>query len=90
LIDLSKEGLIMSPEEIRTILRRDPFVPFRICVSDRAYYDVRRPALVFVGNRETIIGITRNTESEFWDDPVIVSNIHITRLEPLIPETAST
>jgi hypothetical protein len=79
----------MSPDQIRAMLQREPFMPFRICVSDRANYDITRPQLVFVGNRETIIGIVRDTASDFWDEPVFVSNIHITRLEPLVPETTT-
>jgi hypothetical protein len=76
----------MSPEEIRTMLRRQPFLPFRVCLSDRRHFDVTRPELVWVGNRETHIGLLRNTASEFWDESVIVSNIHITSLEPIVPE----
>jgi hypothetical protein len=37
-----------------------------------------------------MIGLTRNTSGEFWDEPVIVSNLHITKLEPLVAETNPT
>ena len=75
----------MSPAEIQSMLKREPFVPFRICLSDQREYPIDRPYLVWVGNRETWIGLVRETASPFFDEAVIVSNIHITRLEPIVP-----
>ena len=37
----------------------------------------------------TFIGIVRDVASEFFDEPVLVANRHITRLEPLIEEVTA-
>lgn len=74
----------MPPESIRTMLQRQPFLPFRIHVGDQSHYDIMRPELVLLGGAVTVIGIIRNVQSEFFDEPVIIANRHITRLEPLV------
>jgi hypothetical protein len=72
------------------MLERKPFIPFRIHVSDQASYDITNPRMVFLGGAVTVIGINRrDSQSEFFDEPVIVANRHITRLEPLVDEVAS-
>ena len=80
----------MIHEELRSMLSRRPFIPFVLHVSDKTSYQITRPELVSVGNRASFIGLTRNTSSEYLDEPVLVSNIHITRLEPIVPETNPT
>ena len=53
-------------------------------LSDGRSFVVNRPELVFIGGSVTVIGIVRNVASEFFDEPVILSNRHITSLEPII------
>jgi hypothetical protein len=80
----------MSPESIRSMLDRRPFIPFRVHVSDQASYDITNPRMAMIGGAVLVIGITRrDSDSEFFDEPVIVANRHITRLEPLVDEVAS-
>jgi len=74
----------MSPEGLQAMLRRRPFIPFRLHLSDHVSYDIRVPELVVVGGSMTFIGIVRNVQSDLFDEPVIIANRHITRLEPLI------
>lgn len=78
----------MSPEALREMLNRKPFIPFALNLSDGRHFAITRPELVFIGGATTIIGILRNVENEFWDEPVIVANRHITSLDPII-ETAA-
>jgi hypothetical protein len=75
----------MTPEAIRNLLIRVPFLPFRLHVSDQARYDILNPRMVMVGSSVIVIGINRDDPaSEFFDEPVIVVNHHITRIEPLV------
>jgi len=74
----------MSPEALRDVLNRRPFLPFRLHLSDGRHFVISRPELVFIGGSVTIIGLVRNTASEFFDEPVTVANRHITSLEPII------
>ncbi len=79
----------MSPEAIKAMLYRRPFIPFRLHVSDHTVYTVTNPEMVVVGGAVTFIGIVRNVASEFFDEPVLVTNRHITRLEPIIEEVTA-
>ena len=74
----------MSPEELSGWLQRDPYIPLRIHVADRVHYDVLNPNFVMVGNKVILIGLRRNIESPYFDEPVMVSMQHITRVEPIL------
>jgi hypothetical protein len=77
------------PETIRSFLARTPFVPFRVYVSDQASYDVMNPHMCSQGASAVFIGIARrDSSSPIWDEPVIIANRHITRVEPLVDEVA--
>ena len=72
-------------KELMAFLIRRPFLPFMIHLSDQSKFEDRNPRLVSVGTRATFIGIPRdNVKGETWDEPVIVYNIHIARIEPII------
>ena len=80
----------MSPEALRSLLIRSPFIPFRIHVSDQAAYDILHPRMCMIGGSVTFIGMNRkDSASEFFDEPVIIANRHITRIEPLVDEVAA-
>ena len=77
----------MSPQEIRQMNERQPFLPFRLYVSDLSHYDIINPHMMVVSNRTTVIVIVRNIASEHFDEPVLIDNMHIARIEPLVPES---
>jgi hypothetical protein len=74
----------MSPEELRSLLQRRPFMPFRIHVSDEASYEVRKPDMVSIGRTILFLGLVRDVQSEFFDEPVLIALRHITRIEPIV------
>jgi hypothetical protein len=47
----------MSPVDVLQALRKRPFEPFRIEVSDGTTYEVRHPELVMVGLGSVSIGV---------------------------------
>ena len=69
----------MRPDEIRAHLRKQPFRPIRIYVSDGAFYDVRHPEMMFVTRTEVVIrldpGDNEIPERSAYCDPI--------RIEPL-------
>lgn len=73
---------VMRPDEVRAHLRRQPFQPIRIHISDGAHYDVRHPELALVTRTEVVIALASGDddipERSAYCDPV-----HITRIEPL-------
>ena len=77
----------MAPEEIATALRRQPFLPFRMTLTEGSTYEARHPELCMVGRRSAIIGITsRHDPDRLFDRSVTLDRLHIVKLEPL--ETA--
>jgi len=76
----------MVPEELRAVLRTQPFRPFRLVMTDGQSYDIRHPELMMVGRRSAIVGLTGDPGQTFYELPVQVDLLHVIRLEPL--ETA--
>ena len=73
----------MRPEDIREMLDAQPFVPFRICLTDGKSYDVPHRDFVMISRTVIDIGVSRQTDKAIYDNIVRVSPIHIVRLENL-------
>jgi hypothetical protein len=74
----------MSSFDVSEALRRRPFEPFRIQVSDGSTYDVRHPELVMVGLSALIIGIPPTGQTQpFYERAVTVSLGHVVKLLPV-------
>lgn len=78
----------MSPEELNSALRRKPYVPIRVHVTDGVHYDILNPEMAMIGRTILFIGLRRDIDSPYFDEPVMVSMRHVTRVEPII-EAAS-
>ncbi len=72
----------MDANELHEKVRKQPFEPFRIHLSDGKAYDVAHPEQIMVGQRSSYVGIPGRREGPF-QKIATVSNIHITRIEPL-------
>ena len=75
----------MIPSQIRAHLKREPFQPVRICLSDGSSHEVRHPENALVTQYDIAIAI----EAENGDLPermVFCDPMHVTRIEPL-PDT---
>ena len=74
----------MRPEDVLQMLRRQPFEPFSIHVSDGSTFEIRHPELAIVERSKVIIGMPG---PEGLDGPVersiFCALVHITRLEPV-------
>ncbi len=74
----------MRPDDVRQLLLRHPFEPFRICLVDGTTYDVRDPDLIIVERSVLQIGYpAARLAVPLWDREVVVALLHITRLEPI-------
>ena len=73
----------MSPEELHNSLRQQPFLPFRIVLTDGACYDIRHPELLWVGQRTAFVGLTGDAAQIFFERNVKIDLLHVTRVEPL-------
>jgi hypothetical protein len=74
----------MSPVDLLQALRKRPFEPFRIQVSDGTVYDIRHPELVMVGLGAVIIGIPASGQAQpVYERAETVSLGHVVKLLPL-------
>jgi hypothetical protein len=72
----------MRPAEVLKLLRRAPFEPFAIFLSDGSRYEVRHPDQVILTPRAIYVGIAGNGRSTVAQDVVICDLVHVTRLVP--------
>ncbi|MBI2193237.1 MAG: hypothetical protein HYU36_14775 [Planctomycetes bacterium] len=75
--------LLMSPLQILHHLRKKPFQPLRIHLSDGSSYDVPHPEMVFVSRLEVAKALDL-TEGDIPDRMIDCDPIHITRVESRI------
>lgn len=72
----------MRPNDLRDHLRKQPFEPFRLFLSNGVWYDVRHPEMMFVGRTEVVIA-TELGEGDLPAEFAYCDPIHITHIEPL-------
>ncbi len=74
----------MDSEKILEWIKKRPFLPFRIRQSDGTIHDVVHPDQIMVDRRTCHLGIGSDPTGVF-QRITMISNVHITRLEPLDP-----
>ena len=77
----------MSPNEILTDLRKQPFEPFRLYVTDGTTHDIRHPDQCFVLSTAVIVGLPSAPDSPF-ERSVKIDCRHIVKMELIRPLTA--
>ncbi|HLW63950.1 MAG TPA: hypothetical protein VKS79_01440 [Gemmataceae bacterium] len=81
----------MSPLDLSQAVRRRPFEPFRIQVSDGTTYDVRHPELVMIGLGSVSIGVPAKGQSDpIYERVETISLAHVVKLLPLTSQAGST
>jgi hypothetical protein len=70
-------------EEIRARIRKHPFVPFRLYVSDGSRYDVLHHDFAIVTSRYVTVAVGAPSPDDLPDRLVDIDPLHITRIEPL-------
>ena len=75
----------MRLTELRNYVERQPFSPFRICLSDGTEHEVPSPNLIFL--TKNTVTLCRMTEGdEFPETKKLFDPLHITRVEVMDPE----
>ena len=77
----------MSPVEILSHVRAQPFEPFRVHMSDGSSYDVPHPEFIYVTRTAVMITVAAD-ESLVTEKAIRCDPIHITRLEPISAQRA--
>lgn len=75
----------MAPEELREVIKQQPFEPFRIVMTDGMGFDIRHPDLLWVGRKTAMVGLTGDPGQTYFERAVRVDLLHIVRVEPLQP-----
>ncbi len=71
----------MSPEVLRNEIRRQPFVPLRLHLTDGKVYDIRHPEMVLIKQREVYVGRDTAPGSGVAAECDLVSLLHVARVE---------
>ncbi len=72
----------MRLDDIRAHIRKHPFQPIRVYVSDGSHYDVLHHDFMIVGRSEVVIGLASDPE-DFPQQKAFIDPVHITRIEPI-------
>jgi hypothetical protein len=74
----------MRPDDLRGMLRQQPFRPFRLYVLETTPYEIRHRDFAFVTQSTVTVYLAHsNDPDQLAERRVIISLLHITRLEPL-------
>jgi hypothetical protein len=73
----------MPPDELLEAVRRRPFQPFRMCLTDGQAYEVYHPENCMPGRRVAIVGLTPEPSQVLHERHVLVDLLHVVRLEPI-------
>ena len=74
----------MQPTDILEFVRRKPFKPFRITLTDGRTYEIQHPEFAMVGHSTVAIGLRTNSSPELvYDRLVTVDLPHIMEAELL-------
>jgi hypothetical protein len=74
----------MAPEELAAAVRRRPFVPFRLTLTEGSTYEIRHPELCMPGRRSAVIGLNPSDETDLlFGRSVTIDLLHVVKLEPL-------
>jgi hypothetical protein len=79
----------MPPADLKARLRLNPFVPFRIVMSDGTAYIVRGPEFLMVGVGSAIIGVPADEDTSLYKVTHQIALRHIVRMEPVADTAAA-
>jgi hypothetical protein len=73
----------MKPEDIREMRDAEPFVPFRICLTDGRSYDVPHRDFLMIARNVFDVGVASKFGNGVYDQIVRIAPLHIVRVENL-------
>lgn len=72
----------MNIDTLRDQVRKQPFEPFRVYLTDGSHYEVRHPEMIAVSRRDVAIPLGHR-KGEVADRLAICDPLHIVRVEPI-------
>jgi hypothetical protein len=78
----------MSPNDVLADLRRQPFEPFQLIMTDGASFEIQHPDQCLVLTTALIVGLKTQPGQETSDRYVKIDCRHVSRIHYLPPATA--
>ncbi len=72
----------MRPADLRELVRKQPFEPFRLHLSNGVHYDVPHPEMVIVTRTQVVVAVGSRKE-DLPEQLVYCDPLHITHIEPI-------
>lgn len=72
----------MRQQEVRDLLRKEPFQPFRIHLSNGQSYDIRHPEFAALTRRTVFVGVSSGKD-DVPDRMIECDLLHVVALEPI-------
>ena len=72
----------MRPDKLWDHVKRQPFEPFRLYLTNGKHFDIRHPELIYVTQRTITVAKPIRGE-EIPESVALIDPIHITHVEPL-------
>lgn len=80
----------VQPLEVAKFLRREPFRPFRLTMTDGRTYTIEHPELMMIGRTTAEIGVrSPDFAAIVYDHTVTISLLHVMQIEALPESRAS-
>jgi len=74
----------MRPEELRDHLRKQPFQPLRVTLTDGRTFEVRHPELAIIGRSTVAVNLARRGDPEAaFDRMTTIPLVDVLRVEPV-------
>jgi hypothetical protein len=78
----------MHPDDIRQLLQRRPFRPFRLVLTNNTTHEIRHPEFAALSRRLLRISVPDASETTFGEEAIGVALVHIVQYELLSPSAA--
>jgi hypothetical protein len=79
----------MRPEDLTALLRKRPFVPLRIHMTDGHTYEIRHPDAILVSRSHAMVILQQDPGTGVIDRYEYLGLIHVVRVEELPPVAAA-
>ena len=74
---------MIRPEDVREHLKKQPFEPFRLCLSDGTCYEVAHPDLCLLSRTTLYVGVANPRRPGVAMGVHHVALVHVVRFEPI-------
>ena len=72
----------MRREDLLELLRQQPFMPFRLHLSDGTRFEIRHPDMAIVGRSTMAVSLTPDATGE---RQAIIALLHVMWIEVVVP-----